>query len=87
MFLGYPTGTKGYKLYDLQRKHIFVSRNVVFHESVFQFHSDSNQPGEVENFPDLVLPTSQADMTIVEPLISAPIEDHLDLPNHSVDTA
>lgn len=35
--LGYPHGKKGYRLLNLSTKQIFVSRNVVFHESKFPF--------------------------------------------------
>lgn len=31
-FFGYPTGIKGYKLYDIQNKEVFISRDVIFHE-------------------------------------------------------
>lgn len=34
VFLGYPLGTKGYKLLDVENGKIFVSRNVIFHEWV-----------------------------------------------------
>ena len=37
IFLGYPFGSKGYKLYDLSTKSCFSSRDVVFRESVFPF--------------------------------------------------
>ena len=37
VFLGYPYGKKGWKLYDLERKTIFVSRDVVFQEDTFPF--------------------------------------------------
>jgi hypothetical protein len=37
IFLGYPVGTKGYKLFDLISKSYFISRDVQFHESVFPF--------------------------------------------------
>ena len=37
IFLGYPFGTKGYKLYDLSNKNVFLSRDVIFKESVFPF--------------------------------------------------
>ena len=37
IFLGYPFGSKGYKLYDLSTKSCFISRDVVFRESVFPF--------------------------------------------------
>lgn len=42
VFIGYPHGNKGFKLLNLDTKHIFVSRHVVFHESVFPFLEDSH---------------------------------------------
>ena len=39
IFLGYPHGTKGYKLYDLSSKTCFLSRDVVFKENIFPFKS------------------------------------------------
>jgi len=45
IFLGYPSGYKGYKLLDLETKSIHISRNVVFHETRFPFSSgDSAGP-------------------------------------------
>ena len=35
IFLGYPSGYKGYKLMDLERNKVFISRNVLFHEDIF----------------------------------------------------
>lgn len=40
IFLGYPFGVKGYFLYDLELHKIFISRDVVFYESVFPFSLD-----------------------------------------------
>ena len=37
IFLGYPFGSRGYKLYDLSTKSCFISRDVAFRESVFPF--------------------------------------------------
>jgi hypothetical protein len=42
VFLGYPFGTKGYKLLDLSTNQRFVSRDVVFHESIFPFHNSTS---------------------------------------------
>ena len=39
IFLGYPHGIKGYKLYDLATKTCFVFRDVIFKETVFPFKS------------------------------------------------
>jgi hypothetical protein len=37
IFLGYPFGVKGYKLMDLNSKVVFLSRDVLFHETHFPF--------------------------------------------------
>ena len=37
VFLGYPFGVKGYKVYDLSSKSVFISRDVIFHENIFPF--------------------------------------------------
>lgn len=38
LFIGYPYGQKGYKLYDLVTHKIILSRDVVFCENVFPFN-------------------------------------------------
>ena len=45
IFVGYPHGKKGWKVYDLETGNIFVSRDVVFNEMCFPFidHKDENQ--------------------------------------------
>ena len=35
VFLGYPSGYKGYKLLDLETHQVSISRNVIFHEEIF----------------------------------------------------
>lgn len=37
VFIGYPMGTKGYKLYDIQFQRMCISRDVVFREDTFPF--------------------------------------------------
>ena len=37
IFLGYPYGKKGYRVFDLATQRIIVSRDVVFFESIFPF--------------------------------------------------
>ncbi|XP_074299960.1 uncharacterized protein LOC141631152 [Silene latifolia] len=39
VFVGYPSNKKGWKLYDLETKSFFVSRDVIFHETEFPFNS------------------------------------------------
>lgn len=50
VFLGYPFGQKGYKVYDLPLYKTFVSRDVQFHEHLFPFASS---PGIVISTPSL----------------------------------
>lgn len=38
VFIGYPLGIKGYRLYDTMSKSFLISRDVVFYENVFPFH-------------------------------------------------
>jgi hypothetical protein len=45
IFLGYPFGVKGYKLFDFSLKKFFVSKDVIFHEHLFPFQpSSSSKP-------------------------------------------
>lgn len=49
-FLGYPSGIKCYKLYDVNNKETFVSRDVVFYESIFSFFTMSSSETLIANF-------------------------------------
>ncbi|KAJ9561853.1 LOW QUALITY PROTEIN: hypothetical protein OSB04_007013 [Centaurea solstitialis] len=42
VFLGYPQGTKGYKIFDIENKKIIVSRDVRFHENQFPFYKEND---------------------------------------------
>ncbi|RVX15466.1 Retrovirus-related Pol polyprotein from transposon RE2 [Vitis vinifera] len=53
VFLGYPFGKKGWKLFDLDTKELFVSRDVKFIEDVFPF----GNPGAVNIIPENIVPT------------------------------
>lgn len=61
IFLGYPTGMKGYKLYNLTTHHFLISRDVIFHESTFPL-SSIPQSSVFDPFPSLVLPHSASDL-------------------------
>lgn len=37
IFVGYPYNQKGWKVYDIDKKEFIISRDVVFHETVFPF--------------------------------------------------
>ena len=51
VFLGYPSGYKGYKLMDIQSHEVFISRNVVFYETLFPFLQPSQAAEYDEFFP------------------------------------
>ena len=77
VFLCYPIGMKAYRLYDLHTKHIFISRNVVFPEHIFPFHSILPTDIVPDPFPDLVLPIpssnfSQSHQYFVSPSTNPP---------------
>ena len=53
IFVGYPPGVNGYKLYDLEKKKFVVSRDVQFFEDNFD-HFKEGPPGEMKRiFPDM----------------------------------
>lgn len=58
VFVGYPQGVKGFKLYDIEHKKFFISRDVVFHEEIFPFHNITTHGDVPDIFPNLVLPKS-----------------------------
>ncbi|XP_022147777.1 uncharacterized protein LOC111016631 isoform X2 [Momordica charantia] len=49
---------KDYHLYDIARGRIFVSRDVVFHENIFLFHTIPHDGINVDLFPAVALPKS-----------------------------
>lgn len=78
IFLGFKPGTKGYILYDLSSKIIFISRNVVFYETHFPYdtlHSNTQDTNTtVEQF-DCIIPLQN----FVSPMhdnSSIPLQQH-----------
>ena len=53
IFVGYPPGVKGYKLYDMEKKKFIVSRDVRFFEDNFD-HFKEGPPVDMKSiFPDM----------------------------------
>ena len=75
VFLGYPFVVKGYKLLDLHTKKYFISRDVIFNESIFPFQSipSSTSPSPID-------PLSQICIPFAPPL---PISDSIHHSNHA----
>lgn len=57
IFLGYPPGVKDYHLYNIEKQHVFLSRDVVFFEDSFPFHGifESDDTTADSLFLDVVL--------------------------------
>ena len=53
VFLGYPTGYKGYRVLDLETRNISISRHVTFHENKFSFAASSLSNTAKSFFPRL----------------------------------
>lgn len=68
VFFGYPSGIKGYKLFDVETKRIFISRDVIFHEENFPSHTIVKDDQLLDPFPDLVLPSAS---------LVSPHDDHV----------
>jgi len=54
LFLGYPSGYKGYKLMDLESNTVFISRNVQFHEEVFPLAKNPGSESSLKLFTPMV---------------------------------
>uniref|UniRef100_M1ANG9 Integrase catalytic domain-containing protein n=1 Tax=Solanum tuberosum TaxID=4113 RepID=M1ANG9_SOLTU len=72
IFLGYPFGSKGYKVLSLATKKIHISRDVVFKESIFPF----NVLPDVSSFPSVLHSVPFID--IVHPNIESQLVQHVE---------
>lgn len=50
LFLGYPSGTMGWKLFDIEQEKVFISRDVDFQEDVFPY-SDTTPASKIQEQP------------------------------------
>lgn len=70
IFLGYPTGIKGYKLCDIQTKQILMLGMLSFMRNFsFSFSYPSRQL--VDPFPQIVQPVPATDIPIIQSVIQA----------------
>ncbi|XP_074282629.1 uncharacterized protein LOC141607169 [Silene latifolia] len=65
IFLGYPLSQKGYRVYDIVKKHVFVSRDVKFYEKVF--------PCKIKRFG--------AYLHSLQPELSSPVNNDIFVPH------
>lgn len=71
VFLGISPGQKGYKMYDLGKREIIVSRNVVFHEDMYPFKSKALERDINEVGPSLpIVPVVEDGDSVEAPILS-----------------
>lgn len=58
VFIGYPSGYKGYKVLDLETRSVSISRNVIFHETDFPFLHTTHDSFPDNIFSKTILPVS-----------------------------
>ncbi|KAL2892600.1 Retrovirus-related Pol polyprotein from transposon TNT 1-94 [Bienertia sinuspersici] len=73
VLIGYPYAQKGYKLYDLKKGKVFVSRDVIFKEKIFPYlQSERNEDKLKERFNEISL----TDQEILIPTIATEEDQH-----------
>lgn len=74
VFMGYPVGVKGYKLYDVAKCKFFISRDVLFFEDLFHFQSIQNTDftTNVAYLDNFVLPIDATDVVSIHRAVAAP---------------
>lgn len=84
VFIGYSPGQKAYKLYNIDTKHIIVSRDVAFHEEIFPLQNAPSKGTEDNDVPLPIISDSfpyneseaQEDTSNQEGAIDIDIEDN-----------
>jgi hypothetical protein len=82
VFIGYPCAIKGYKLYNLHTKSVFISRNGIFHEYIFPFATNLIHPNSNGCFFSSPSPHIFPDSTsFVQPCVFPTDSSSLDFPS------
>jgi len=76
IFVGYPFGKKGWKVYDTETGEIFVSRDVIFHEELFPYIIQKEI--ERDECKKIFLDSGIVDGGDEGIIVSQPAEHHLD---------
>ncbi|GJY98317.1 putative RNA-directed DNA polymerase [Tanacetum coccineum] len=83
VFMGYPQGTKGYKILDIKTGKIIISRDTKFFEEKFPFKSDDLIYEEVDALEPFNKPICNEIKNHVKPTVD---EVHIDESTSSVET-
>ena len=70
IFIGYPYGMKGYKLYDLTLHQVFISRNVIFHENIFPY-ALQHAPSATDSVLPIPVPVHESTLYSIDPFTSS----------------
>ncbi|CAM8941571.1 unnamed protein product [Rhodiola kirilowii] len=62
IFIGYPLGKRGWRLYDLETKEFLISRDVVFYEHFFPFSASAQTPSQSVTYPSPPSPAIYDDL-------------------------
>nr|GMC77861.1 uncharacterized protein LOC109192811 [Ipomoea batatas] len=71
VFLGYPNGVKGYKLYDLKTREVFISRDAVFYENIFPYNTVKSSNAQAPH-SEIILPVVAPIEDIIPPNVHSP---------------
>lgn len=82
VFMGYPPGINGYKVYDIVSKTFFISRDVIFHEHIFPFQSIPYQSDVIDPFPDLAIPIFVPELLLSTPQPNIFSDEHSESTNN-----
>jgi len=72
VFLGYPIHHKAYRVYNLEHKKIFISRDVTFEENIFPYHFMTPDPTPSRVLP-LLIPEIPSNTVSAPPTTSPPL--------------
>lgn len=83
MFLGSKGSTKGYLLYNILYHELFVSRNVIFYETIFPFKTN-NLSVDNPQMPKLMDNTNNLEIDMGLPIVKIdfPTDNHVSAPSN-----
>jgi hypothetical protein len=76
IFIGYPHDMKGYEFFNLQTQSVIISRNAIFHETIFPYASyidHSSSPIPIIENNSFILPNTESFNSVSPTIPSHPI--------------
>ncbi|XP_019190647.1 PREDICTED: uncharacterized protein LOC109185128 [Ipomoea nil] len=75
IFLGFPANIKGYMVFDMTDRAVFISRNVTFHEHIFPFKEGYSGTGSSNATPESLGPSLPLVPTYIEANFEVQLEN------------